>query len=143
MLATIIFNKIIISAFFAALAAQYIKAMIAWKSSKEFHWRYLFISAGMPSSHTAAVTALTVSVFLIEGASPLFAAVAIFSMLVVRDVLGDKVFAQQQEDLVNNAIQTFVKKRSERIEWDQFIGHTFKEVIIGFCIGIIVTLLVF
>ncbi len=143
MFLSLITNKIILSAFFASISSQSVKAILAWRNNHGFHWRYLFIAAGMPSSHTATVTALSLSVFFIDGLSTLFMAVLVFSAIVVRDVLGDKVFAQKQEEAVNNTIRKIYQGEFENIKWDDLIGHTTKEVVAGFTLGIAVASVIF
>jgi acid phosphatase family membrane protein YuiD len=131
----LITNPLLVNPLLAAAISQCIKSIIEWSRHGEFHWRYLFISAGMPSSHTAAVTALSFTVFFVEGATNLFAVTCVFSAVVIRDVLGDKAFAQTQEKLVNDTIANLFKKKFTLIEWDEFIGHTFIEVLAGFILG--------
>lgn len=143
MFISFITNKIVVSVFFSIILAQIIKAIIAWRQNHEFHWRYLFISAGMPSAHTATVTALTAAVFWLEGFSTLAIVVLGFSLIIIRDVLGDKVFAQKQENFVNKAIENLVKGDFEKIEWQSLIGHTVKEVVAGFLLGAVVTVGIF
>ena len=136
-------HPIFLSCFIAVIAAQTLKAIFAWWRHGQFHWRYLFLSAGMPSSHTAAVTALSVSVFMTEGVSTTFVAVLILSMIIVRDVIGDKNFARQQEELVNETFRQISEGNFDKIKWDDLIGHTVKEVVVGFVLGLVVAASVF
>lgn len=139
----VVSNKIIQSCFFAAVIAQSIKAYLAWRYNHKFHWRYLFITAGMPSTHTATVMALSTGVYLTSGFSTLFVATSVLSFIVIRDVIGDKVFAQQQEDMVNDIFEKISKGEFEAIKWNTLIGHTLKEVLVGLLLGLLVALFIF
>ncbi len=136
-------NPIILSAFFSSLAAQLIKSAIAWRKKGAFHWRYLFLAAGMPSAHTATVTALTLGIYLTEGLGTLLVASGVFAFIVIRDVIGDKAFAQQQEDMVNDIFEKLGQGKFEAISWNTLIGHSLKEVFAGFLLGIFITLIIF
>ena len=59
------------------------------KSFKGLSWKDLFSSGGMPSSHSAAVTALSAAIFLADGpASASFAIAVILSAIVMYDASG-------------------------------------------------------
>jgi hypothetical protein len=69
----------------AAIIAQVLKMVL----QKKYTFAVFTSYGGMPSSHTAIVTALTALLGLHQGlASPLFAIAFIFSIITVRDVLG-------------------------------------------------------
>jgi len=136
-------NPILLSGFFASAVAQAIKSLVHLKKTGQYDWRWLFRDAGMPSAHTATVTAMTLAVYFDEGFSNLFFVSLILSSIVIRDVLGDKIFAEKTEDAINeflSKIQHFFA--GERVEWKHFIGHTIREVIAGFAVGVAVALIV-
>lgn len=95
----------------------------------------------MPSAHTAAVVALSLSVFITEGASNLAIVTGVLSTAVIIDVLGDKIFARHQEEKIN----TFLKEilSGHAVHWKHLIGHTITEVLAGIALGITVTLFIF
>ncbi len=130
------------SAFGAVMTAQLIKT--AYLSKRHgFHWRYFFIASNMPSSHTATVTALALSVYLSEGVTTAFLVALFLGSIVVRDVIGDRTFAQQQEDVINTAFQKLFEGKAENVQWNNLIGHSLKDVFWGMALGIMVTLAVF
>jgi len=141
MVKDLIFSQIIQATFISVVAAQFIKTILDWITHGEFHWQSLFRGAGMPSSHTATVTALTTSIYLTEGVTNLFIVALIFAIIVVRDVIGDKIFAVHQENLINKIIQQL--SRHEKVEWTHLIGHSITEVVAGLTLGLGVTFLVF
>lgn len=138
MILDIVYNQIFQAALMATLSAQLLKTVFDGKS---FELGALFSGAGMPSSHTATVVALALSVYLSEGLTTLFIITLVLSVIVVRDVLGDKIFARQQEEKINQFLKEFVK--GEAIHWKHLIGHTISEVSAGVAVGIAVTLFVF
>ena len=54
-------NKILVSAFFGWLSAQFLKTIIYVLVNKEFNPERLMGDGGMPSSHSATVMALVTS----------------------------------------------------------------------------------
>lgn len=134
-------NKIVLSVTIAVFSAQILKTLIDYVKEGHFHWQSLFRGAGMPSSHTATVSALTLSVLLSEGFGTFFIITFFFSAIVIRDVIGDKVFAIHQERMINKLFQQMLKH--EKVEWHNLIGHTFTEVFAGLFLGLLVTVIVF
>lgn len=131
-----LFDRILLSAFFSSAAAQVIKTAIdTWRVGR-FNWRSLFRGAGMPSSHTATVVGLSAAVWFSEGPSHLFFVTLVLSSIVIRDVMGDKVFAAHQEKIINEFFDDVSEGRP--VKWKHLIGHTGIEVAAGCSVGIIV-----
>ncbi|HVC39737.1 MAG TPA: divergent PAP2 family protein [Candidatus Dormibacteraeota bacterium] len=105
--------------------------------------RSLGMSGGMPSSHTALTVCLTTVVERQLGpGSPLFAVVAILTMVVVYDATGVRRAAGQQGVILNQVLddlRSHLGFRYERLR--EFIGHTPFEVLAGVVLGIVVGLL--
>jgi len=139
----LITNPIILSCLFSVVIAQLIKTIDLSRKNSGFHWRYLFIASGFPSAHTATVTALILGVFLTEGISTLLVVSLVLSLIVIRDVLGDRIFARQQENLINDTFHKIFEGEFESIKWDNLIGHSIKEVFWGLILGAVITSLVF
>jgi len=138
---TILDNPIFIATALASIVAQVIKTIIDTFHEGHFHWQSLFRGAGMPSSHTATVIALTLSVYLVEGLTTLFLVTFFIAAIVVRDVIGDKIFATHQQNIINNVVQQMM--HHEKVSWNHLIGHSITEVLAGTVLGVSVTLLVF
>ena len=87
-------NPIFLSAVFSWVLAQILKVLINLfrkesRRSDEIFLTFLWRSGGMPSSHSAAVTAVTTSVGFVEGtSSSIFIATFVMSAVVIRDALG-------------------------------------------------------
>jgi acid phosphatase family membrane protein YuiD len=136
-------NKILIVAVIADLVAQGIKPLIHYGEYHEWKWQLLFSSGGFPSSHGAAVTALTAMVAFTQGfASPLFAICMIFSAVVVFDASGVRQEVGKHARTLNAIFEEF--KLGERFDYKQFtelVGHTVFEVLGGIALGLLIALL--
>lgn len=131
-------QKLLIAPLLAAAVAQTIKMCLHWRRAGVWDWRWLFRDAGMPSAHTATVTALTFMVYTEERLTNLFFVTLIFSAIVIRNVIGDKIFAEKSEHALNELLQRIQHFfAGERVEWKHFIGHTIREVIAGFAVGVV------
>ncbi len=134
-------NEIFLATVFATVLAQLIKAIIDTLHNKKFHRSSLFRWAWMPSSHTSTVVALAISVYLVEWINTIFIITLIFASIVVRDVIWDKVFATQQQNLINTIIQDIVENK--KIERNHLIWHTSLEVFFWIIVAIISVTIVF
>lgn len=136
-------NKILIVAVIADLVAQGIKPLIHYGEYHEWQWHLLFSNGGFPSSHSAAVTALTAMVGFTEGfASPLFAICMIFSGVVVFDASGVRQEVGKHARTLNAMFEEF--KLWDRFDYKQFtelVGHTLFEVLGGMALGLLLALL--
>ena len=140
-------SRIVWSIVLAALLAKLIKAGILAKEQQTFRWRHLFAAGGMPSVHTATVTALTASLLLEEGVTPLSIAVAVFSAIVIRDAVGVRWQIGVQGRAINALIRHLrhaqEKGRLQAREVTDVPGHTPNQVIAGMCLGLLVTIMVY
>ncbi len=131
--------------------AQVVKVPIRLIFTKEFIPRLVFSTGGMPSSHTAAVAALTTSIGMIEGFdTTLFAASFIFSVIIMFDASGVRLQAGKHAQLLNELVrdvQYFARgargwhKKEEyekRQELKELLGHKPIEVFFGAVTGIII-----
>jgi uncharacterized protein len=95
---------------------------------------------GMPSSHAAAVAALSTAVGLEAGwTSTIFGAVAFISLLIIYDATGIRQAASQQARLLNQILEDMKAHhtiRGERVV--EALGHTVLEVSVGAIYGIAV-----
>ena len=112
-------------------------------ATKKFNFKRILGAGGMPSSHSAVVTSLTVLIGKSEGLdSPIFALSFIFAMVVMYDAAGVRRAAGKQAHLLNKIIETpgltNVEVQERLVE---VLGHTPLQVFIGAAIGIIVGLI--
>lgn len=132
-------NQILKTAFLAWLTAQVLKVMINVLSYGKLDLTRLVGSGGMPSSHTALVIALAVSVGKNMGWDSVhFAIAAVVAGVVMYDAAGVRRATGQQAEVINKIISDIYhgeKIKPERLK--ELIGHTPIEILAGAIIGIV------
>ncbi len=137
-------NRVLFAVCTAWLAAQVLKTLIYSLLYKRFDKERIFGSGGMPSSHTATVISLAVSVGIREGfATSIFAICAVFSMVVIYDAMGVRRETGRQGEVINRIIREFLLEGKPISEDNMktLVGHTPLEVLGGIIVGIAVALL--
>lgn len=136
----ILTNRLLLGAVITVALAQSIKAITNTAKGNKFSFRHLIYGVGgMPSSHSAAVSYITASIFLLEGISNLFVASLIFSMIVLRDALGVRHTVGEQGRVLNRIQKVLMKKQQETIQFNESVGHTLLEVTAGVVLGMAVS----
>ena len=135
-----IFDNIPIrAAFFGWLIAQILKVPIYYSLSGKVEWTRVLSSGGMPSSHSSAICAATVSIGMIQGFnSAVFGLAAVMSCVVMFDAAGVRRATGKHAELLNEIVDIFrgeVELTDARLK--ELIGHTPFEVFVGAWIGII------
>ncbi|XP_016193070.1 uncharacterized protein LOC107634002 [Arachis ipaensis] len=120
-------NYPLISSIVAFFIAQSIKFFTTWYKERRWDVKQFVGSGGMPSSHSATVTALTASVGFQEGfGGPLFATALVLALIVMYDATGVRLQAGRQAEVSFMSISSFL-----------FIGHTPPQVMAGGLLGIL------
>ncbi|CAI7807443.1 unnamed protein product [Closterium sp. NIES-53] len=103
--ADLLSNEPLVAASTACVVAQCLKPVIAAASGDGFNWRLVFKSGGMPSSHSAVVTALATSIYFERGASDaLFGATVVFATIVMYDAQGVRGAVGKQAQVINSLV---------------------------------------
>ena len=149
-------NIPLLAALFGIIFAQFVKIPITYLVTGKVDWTLFTSTGGMPSSHSAAVTALTTAVAFETGVgSPLFAVATIFAIIVMFDATGVRFQAGQQAIIINQMridFQSFVnqskgwsqKKNEEKIEeLKTLLGHKPSEVFMGALTGIVISIIIY
>ena len=101
----------------------------------------LFGNGGMPSSHSAAVSALAVSCACVYGVgSGYFAIALLFAIIVMGDAAGVRAETGKQAKLLNRiAKDLFTPNRQEEVSRDlkELVGHTPLQVAVGAVLGVV------
>ncbi len=138
-------NRELWLALIAWAIAQTIKVVFGLVREKRLVLRYFFTSGGMPSSHSATVSALATAVAMLQGmGSAAFAIAAIVAAVVMYDAAGVRQAVSRQSVILDRLVKELREKRPRgEVEHDlrQFVGHTPFQVIAGLCLGIAVALL--
>lgn len=140
-------NKALIAPLVAWTIAQLIKVVIEVVTNHRLDLGRLVSSGGMPSSHSAFVSALATMVGLIDGVGSItFAISVIFTSVVLYDAAGVRHSVGKQAVVLNRIIREFRERRSiAELEADlkELIGHTAFEVAAGVLLGVGVAFLWF
>jgi acid phosphatase family membrane protein YuiD len=126
----------------SGLFAQLLKVFVVAAREGRWRWSLLFASGGMPSSHTATVTTLTLLVAFREGiGSPLFSVCFIFGLYVVFEATGLRQEVGKQARLLNDLVDEMISTHHfDRTRLRELVGHTWGEVGGGFVCGVVVYL---
>lgn len=154
MLLELFTNFPLLASLIAILFAQFVKVPIQFIATRTIDWRLLTSTGGMPSSHSAAVTALTTGVAIEEGLnSPLFAVATIFAVITMFDATGVRRQAGEQATAINKLVFDFNRFVSEAKDFPyaeeeekqkklkELLGHKPIEVFFGGLTGIAIALI--
>jgi len=138
-------NFVFVAVFISWFLAQIIKVIIYWMLEKKLNIWHFFEAGGMPSTHSASVTALTLSILLTQGpGSPLFVVSSVFSLIVMYDAAGVRRSAGKQAEILNKMVDDLYSTGRVKVEkLKELLGHDPIEVVIGASIGVVVTLIAF
>lgn len=136
--------EIIFAILLANITAQVTKLIGYALKKKTFNFSVLLSMGGMPSSHSASVTAMATSIGLIEGwSSTLFAIAACLAFIVMVDAAGLRQNAGKQAIVLNQIIKELLspEHRLNKEKLIELLGHTPNQVLIGAFWGISISLL--
>jgi uncharacterized protein len=135
-------NRILLVAIAACLIAQVLKLTIDTIQNGKLSVKVLTTTGGMPSAHSALVTALATGVGQSLGwQSAEFAIATIFAIVVMYDAAGVRQAAGKQARILNQIIDELFsdnhKFNEEKLK--ELLGHTPVQVIAGSVLGIAIT----
>ena len=133
-------NRILVVGIVSWFLAQIFKIFTGFFKEQDFSIKtMLFGTGGMPSSHTATVSALCTSSAITEGfGSPLFAIAAILTMVVMIDATGVRRETGKQSRALNQIIEELFSDSASQFDkhFKELIGHTPLQVFFGCLTGI-------
>lgn len=137
------------TAMIAFIVAQGSKPFFTFLFTKEWKWRLINGSGGFPSSHTATVSALALSVGLQEHfSSTLFSVTLVYAVIVAYDAMNVRYYAGQNIKITNQLIKDLQELTQLKFDdpiymtkMKDVLGHKTIEVLGGCILGIIVALL--
>jgi acid phosphatase family membrane protein YuiD len=139
-------NQVLIGALLAWSGAQGLKLAIEYKRNRSWDWSLLLRAGGMPSSHSALVTATAYGIGLTGGFdTPLFAMSVALAMIVIYDATGIRRQAGQHAKIINAIIKDFIEGHPARSQEKlrEVLGHSPMEAFIGSVLGIVVAQIVY
>ncbi|HUN22622.1 MAG TPA: divergent PAP2 family protein [Anaerolineales bacterium] len=133
-------NQPLVAAAIAWAVAQILKLPFHYLVHKEWKIELLYNASGMPSSHSAIVTALTWMIGLQQGwDSPVFAVAFILTTIVLYDAAGVRRAAGEQAQILNHIIDELAQGHPlKEKELKELLGHTPSQVLGGLICGIVV-----
>lgn len=144
-LLALLHNRVFLSAVFGWLFAQIIK-LILEIAKGGFTMERLVRGGGMPSSHSATVTALAASAGITQGFDSAVFAVALFlAFIVMFDAMNVRRAAGEDGKALNQWNERLQKEGKEPLlekPLPEKLGHTFPEVAAGIGVGILAALVV-
>ncbi|GAK05298.1 hypothetical protein JCM19037_3783 [Geomicrobium sp. JCM 19037] len=137
----------------AIVLAQLVKVPIAFIATRKVDLSLITSTGGMPSSHSAAVTALATTIGIEYGFhSSMFALSAMFAIIVMYDATGVRRHAGYHATMLNQLMNDFNKLITEAKNWQnkeevekreelkELLGHKPIEVFFGALLGIILAI---
>lgn len=138
-------NPVLIPMLCAYLSAQIIKVLLTYILSRKLDFKRLVGAGGMPSSHSAVVVCLSVSVGMRHGwDSTLFAICVAFALVVMYDAQGVRMAAGRQAAAINRIMDWVVESGHKPLAQrplGELLGHTLLEILAGALLGALIAVL--
>lgn len=148
-------NRVLLAGVAGWASAQVLKAIIYTVLNRKFVLERLFGDGGMPSGHSATVSAMAMMSFLHYGVGSFeFAISAMLAIIVMHDAMGVRLETGKQAEVINeltslieeiiddmNNEETLEKKFQKVFSEDklkEFVGHTPLQVIAGCVLGLFI-----
>ncbi|MCY7408342.1 MAG: divergent PAP2 family protein [Alkalinema sp. CAN_BIN05] len=134
-------NHVLIVSLLSCVLAQLSKVVVELIYHGKLNFRVIFESGGMPSSHSALVTALATDIGLRKGLeSGEFAIATVFAIIVMYDAAGVRQAAGKQAKILNQMIDELFTgdHHLTEIHLKELLGHTPFQVLIGSIMGIVI-----
>ncbi|KAI4384194.1 hypothetical protein MLD38_002379 [Melastoma candidum] len=136
---SVLANYPLLSALAAFAIAQSIKFVASWYRERRWDLKQLVGSGGMPSSHSATVTALAAAIGFQEGfGGPMFAIALILASVVMYDATGVRLQAGRQAEVLNQIVYELPAEHplAESRPLRELLGHTPPQVVAGGLLGV-------
>lgn len=134
---------IIYSSTLSAFVAQVLKIFWYRKHGRPVNFRVLVETGGMPSSHSAAMSALATGAGLVSGFRSVDFAVALgLALIVMYDAAGVRLAAGRMATVLNKMTEDFYSNHPTQVpkRLKELLGHTPYEVLAGGLLGIAIAL---
>jgi uncharacterized protein len=117
---------------------QAYKGLASFAMNRRWNFRRFVATGGMPSAHSAAVSALSTAVGMRNGFdSSLFGVTLYFSLIVMYDAAGLRQAAGKQAVILNRLMtEHFHEAEADRHRLMELLGHTPLQVLVGAMLGV-------
>lgn len=134
-------NQFLVAGISSWLLAQVAKSIIHCIVNKKFDIRRLFGDGGMPSGHSATVSALAMMCLLVYGPGSVeFAIPMIVATVVCHDAMNVRQESGKHAALLNDLVELFndtMKTGLDETKLKEFLGHTPFQVWMGVLLGVV------
>ena len=131
-------NRVLVVSFVAWATAQLLKVVISLLTERRLDLWRMASAGGMPSSHSALVSALATEIGITDGVrSSSFALAVVFASVVMYDAAGIRQAVSIQARILNRLLDEYFRHQKwneERLR--ELLGHTRIEVVVGSALGI-------
>ena len=126
----------LLSSMLAMIASQSVKLTIMLIKRQPFKWSSVTQPGGMPSSHSALITAITLSIGLKDGfSSTAFFICVALSFVVIYDARGIRHTVGHHAKVLNQRVLNTTKR-----QLNEQTGHTFPQIMAGGILGALIAL---
>ncbi|MGD8633858.1 MAG: divergent PAP2 family protein [Anaerolineales bacterium] len=134
-------NPPLIAALSAWALAQVLKMPVHYAQTRDWDWSLLLRAGGMPSSHSALVTATAHGIGLTIGFDkPLFALAVAVAMIVIYDATGIRRESGKQAVIINAIVLDILEghplRSQEKLR--EVLGHSPMEALVGSILGVVI-----
>jgi hypothetical protein len=134
-LGEILDNHVLLITLCSSLIAQILKIFIELAQFRQVRLKILFETGGMPSSHSALVSALATGIGRTQGwDTPQFAIATVFAFIVMYDAAGIRRAAGKQAKVLNQIMVEVFEEEHDPLK--ELLGHTPAQVVAGAILGI-------
>lgn len=135
------------SAFIAGGSAQFLKFLISSFRARKALWGELFSAGGVPSVHSALVSALAFAIGFTEGFDAPYAMIAVgLGLIVLVDAVTLRREAGEHARLLNRIVAHLNtandEDRLEAAKLQERLGHSFREMMAGVLFGAVIAYVV-
>ena len=139
------FNEILTVSLLSWFVAQVLKTIINFVLLGRFQLERMWGDGGMPSAHSATVTAMVIATARSEGIhSAIFAVAAVVAIITMHDAMGVRRETGEQAKVLNQMIDQWIdisEKNApflQNMHLKEMVGHTPLQVVAGVLVGIAV-----
>jgi hypothetical protein len=133
------FPGVLVTAIVVQVSCQVFKFILYSARDRAVEFKYLVTAGGIPSAHSAFVTALTVAIAIRNGVdSDLFAVSFVFSAIVIYDAYRLRGHVQRHAEVINAEII----RPAGGEAMSEMVGHSLVEIATGVLYGGAVSALV-
>ena len=132
-------QKLILSVIITWSFVNTLKPIITWIKTRKINKDDIFKNGGMPSGHTSLVVALTMSLYLETGFTPLVATALVLTIVVIYDAIRIRTIIEKQSIVIN----ALTKHDSDIPQLEESVGHTLREVLVSVLLSIIIPIIIY